>query len=253
MDPLVRFSPLVRRGLRFRRRFEDAKEAAGNDILWYPYDSFANLFYLQRLLRGAGLSLEKIVDGRMILDVGAADGALSFFLESMGFNVRAIDSSATNINRMQGIRVLAEQFGSKIAIDDVNLDRTVELGGSYGLAFFLGTLYHLRNPFLALDTLAAHARFCFLSTRVARWSHDHSLRIDGAPLAYLLEEGECNADVTNYWVFSPPGLLRLLKRTGWSVCAAANSGAADSDPNSEGGDERMFLLLRSEMEVLAPR
>jgi tRNA (mo5U34)-methyltransferase len=245
MDPLVRFSALVRQGLRFRKRFEDEKRSAGGGVAWYPYDCFANLFYLQRLLRAAGLSLAEMVDGKTILDVGAADGALSFFFESLGFAVNAVDCSSTNINRMQGIRLLAEHFHSKIQIDDTDIDRRLCLSDQHGLALFLGTLYHLKNPFSVLETLAEHARFCFLSTRVARWSPDRRLRLDEAPLAYLLDKAECNEDSTNYWVFSPPGLLRLVERSGWRVCASANSGAPDSDPSSAMGDERAFLLLRS--------
>ncbi|MGA3188794.1 MAG: methyltransferase domain-containing protein [Bryobacteraceae bacterium] len=200
---------------------------------------------MQRLLRAAGLSLAEIVDGKTVLDVGAADGALSFFFESLGFAVNAIDSSTTNMNRMQGIRLLAEHFHSKVRIDDTNIDHRLCLKDNHGLALFLGTLYHLKNPFAVLETLAAHSRFCLLSTRVARWSPDHRLRLDEAPLAYLLDKAECNQDSTNYWVFSPPGLLRLVERTGWEVCGSANSGSSDSDPSSPMGDERAFLLLRS--------
>ena len=51
MEPFVRFSPLVRQGLKFRKQFEAAKPAiAGPPSPWYPYDSFANLFYLQILM-----------------------------------------------------------------------------------------------------------------------------------------------------------------------------------------------------------
>src|ERR1700720_2963236 len=84
MDRLVRFSSLVRKGLRFRRAFEDAKRKAGPQPFdWYPYDCFANLFYMQHLLAAAKLTLDEVVGGAPLLDVGAADGALSFFLESL--------------------------------------------------------------------------------------------------------------------------------------------------------------------------
>jgi tRNA (mo5U34)-methyltransferase len=89
-------------------------------------------------------------------------------------------------------------------------------------------------------------RFCLLSTRVARLSPDRQLRLDAAPVAYLLDPAECNSDATNYWIFSPPGLLRLCTRTGWAVRGAVNTGAAESDASSQDADERMFLLLESE-------
>jgi tRNA (mo5U34)-methyltransferase len=247
MDPFVRFSALVRQGLRFRRRFEEAKQGIGG-VAWYPYDCFANLFYLQRLLRAAGVSLPEMIGDRKVLDVGAADGALSFFFESLGFGVDAIDSSGTNMNRMEGIRRLAEHFHSTVRIEDVDIDRKLCLEGAHGLALFLGTLYHLKNPYAVLETLAEHARYCLLSTRVARWSPDRRVRLDEAPLAYLLDKGECNEDSTNYWIFSPPGLLRVVERSGWEVLATAHAGSFESDPSSPMGDEREFMLLKSRLD-----
>jgi tRNA (mo5U34)-methyltransferase len=247
MTDLTRFSALVRKGLRFRRKLELAKRAAEPcEFAWYPYDCFTNLFPLQRLLRDAGLSLEEIVGSAPALDIGAADGALSFFFESLGYKVDALDNAGTNINRMQGIRALAAGIHSAVQIRNADLDGRFELDGHYGMALFLGTLYHLKNPFYALEILSRHARYCFLSTRIARWSPDKSVRLDKLPVAYLLDAQECNGDVTNYWIFSPPGLIRLANRAGWRVCSSTNTGSPQSDPSSAEGDERMFLLLRSE-------
>jgi hypothetical protein len=244
MDTFVRFSGLVRKGLRFRRKFEQAKAVAGaRGFDWYPYDCFANLFYVQHLLHDAGLSLAEVIGGEPVLDIGAADGALSFFLESLGYRVEAWDNSGTNLNRMQGLRSLAQAFGSGVNIQDVDLDGRFEITRRYGAALFLGTLYHLKNPFYALETLAQHARFCFLSTRVARWSPDREVRLEHLPVAYLLDADECNADATNYWIFSPPGLTLLARRAGWQIRAAVSSGSLQSDPKTPEGDERMFLLL----------
>ncbi len=246
MDKLVRFSGLVRKGLRFRRRFEEAKERARErGFSWYPYDCFANLFYLQHLLHDAGLSLSDVAGTEPLLDIGAADGALSFFFESLGYRVEAWENSGTNMNRLEGLRTLSAILGSRISIRDVDLDGRFEMAERYGAVLFLGTLYHLKNPFYVLETLAGHARYCFLSTRVARWNPRREIRLDGMPVAYLLDPDECNADTTNYWIFSPAGLERLARRAGWSICSAATSGSADSDPSSQEDDERMFLLLRS--------
>jgi len=246
VTPQIRFSPLVRKALRFRSRFEEAKRAENaSGLPWYPYDSFASLFYLQRLLGAAGLSLDHAAAGRTILDLGAGDGALAFFFESLGYRVRAVDFSGTNINRMQGIRALARHFASGIEIQDLDLDRCPEFGEKFGLTLLLGALYHLKNPFGVLENVAAHSGYCFLSTRVARMDPEHRVRLDGLPVAYLLGEGQCNSDSTNYWVFSPAGLERLASRAGWEIVGSATSGSNDSDPSSERGDERMFLLLRS--------
>jgi hypothetical protein len=246
MDPVIRFSSLVRHGLRFRRRFELAKkDAALAGLAWYPYDSFANLFPMERLRRDAGLSLADMADTRPLLDLGTGDGALAFLFESLGYAVHACDHSGTNINRMEGVRSVAAALASRVEIEDVDLDSGWTPNRDYGLALFLGTLYHLKNPFGVLEMLSRHARFCFLSTRVAAWSPDRTVELGRVPAAYLLTPDECNGDTTNYWIFSPPGLVRLVERCGWRVRASMRTGARESDPASTEGDERQFLLLES--------
>ena len=246
MDPLIRFSSLVRQSLRFRSRFELAKRhAVPAGLAWYPYDSFGNLFYLERLRREAGLSLAEMAGTRPLLDLGTADGALAFLFESLGYAVHACDYEGTNINRMEGVRQLAVALSSQVEIENIDLDGGWAPRREYGLALFLGTLYHLKNPFGVLERLSKHARYCFLSTRVAGWSPDRTVELGRVPAAYLLAPGECNGDTTNYWVFSPPGLVRLVERCGWRVLASLRSGARDSDPATAAGDERRFLLLES--------
>src|SRR5581483_9147772 len=144
---------------------------------------------------------------------------------------------------MQGIARLKTQLGSEVRIRDVDIDNRLDLDRRYGLALFLGTLYHLKNPFGALERLARHARYCVLSTRVARLAPDRRTRLDALPVASLLEPAEINADTTNYFIFSPPGLEVLVRRAGWTVLGSLTSGAADSDPVS--ADERMYLLLEN--------
>ena len=246
MNTPIRFSGLVRKGLKFREKFEKTKRLLQPQAFsWYAYDCFANLFFVQRLLNDAGLLLEDVIGPKLVLDLGAADGALSFFLESLGHQVHACDYSGTNINRMRGIRTIASDLTSTIEIHDIDIDGRFNLPSEYGMAMFLGTLYHVKNPFYVLEVLSQHARFCFLSTRVARLSADKAVRLDGMPVAYLLELDQCNSDVTNYWIFSPAGLRLLVQKAGWMIRAQANSGASESDPVTPEGDERMFLLLES--------
>jgi hypothetical protein len=246
MNLAVRFSELVRKGLRFRNKFEDLKRSTVlPDFQWYPYDCFANLFYIQQLAHEADLPMPQLIGSQRVLDVGAADGALSFFFESLGNAVHACDYSGSNINRMQAIRLLAAHLNSSIEISDVNLDSNFAIQGQYGLALFLGILYHLKNPFHVMEALSKQSQFCFLSTRVARFSPDRQIRLDHLPLAQLLDAGDCNSDATNYWIFTPAGLERLVRRSGWTVCSSICTGASISDPRTQTGDERMFMLLRS--------
>ncbi|MEN1727672.1 MAG: hypothetical protein AAGJ52_04455, partial [Pseudomonadota bacterium] len=103
----------------------------------------------------------------------------------------------------------------------MNLDSQFELlQAQYDLVFFLGILYHLKNPYDVLEHLSEKAKHCFLSTRIARRTQDQPGELEHAPVAYLLNPDECNNDATNFWIFSEAGLIRLLDRCGWSVEAS---------------------------------
>lgn len=182
-----------------------------------------------------------------IADIGAADGDLGFFLERQGFDVDIIDWPAANWNGLRGAYRLRELLGAKANILEVDLDSQFDLPRTgYGLVCLLGILYHLKNPFYVLESLAKAARYCLLSTRIARRTVDAKIDLSAAPLAYLLAPDECNNDATNYWIFSMPGLIRLVERCGWHVRAQRTVGDTEaSDPSSPDHDERAFLLLET--------
>jgi tRNA (mo5U34)-methyltransferase len=223
-----------------------ARKSALSEISWYPYPTLDNFAQLDTLLSGEYRKFSTLVGNEPVLDVGCADGDLAFFLEHLGLEVHAVDFGPTNFNGLRGARRLKESLGSSIEIRELDLDSAPELPAArYGLVFFLGTLYHLKNPYSALERLARAARFCILNTKIAKWTVDRKVRLLDAPVAYLLDPEECNGDSTNYWVFSELGLRRILSRTGWEIRALITSNNPDSDPATPAGDERAACLLES--------
>ena len=228
----------------FRVKFTLAKQEIGEEIPWYPYDSLSSFDVTAMLLYKDMLAMSS---GHRILDMACADGANSFFLASLGFGVDAVDYPGTNYNRMRGVRALADYFRSDVTIHSMDLDSQFQLPRQdYGLALFLGILYHLKNPFFALEQLARSAKYCFLSSRIAKFDPSKTHLIETIPVAYLVSPNETNNDSTNFWIFSKAGLIRLLERTGWQVCEFRHFGnVIDSDPASSAGDERAFCVLKS--------
>jgi 2-polyprenyl-3-methyl-5-hydroxy-6-metoxy-1,4-benzoquinol methylase len=203
---------------------------------------------LNAALTGRSRYLRNLIGSGPVLDLGCGDGDLAFFLESLGCKVRAIDHSPTNYNRLAGVRTLKQALGSSVEISDLDLDAQFTLAAPerYTAAFLLGLLYHLKNPFYVLETLANHAAYCFLSTRVARVTPDQRVVLADLPVAYLLKKGASNSDSTNYWIFSDAGLRELCERTNWEICDYATFGnSVNSDPVTAAGDERAFCLLKS--------
>ncbi len=233
----------------FEDRLEGIKRTNRSSAFgWYPYDSFAVFPVLTRMLREERRDLLHLVGAAPVLDIGCGDGSLSFFFESLGCRVAALDSPATNFNRTLGFDALRNALNSSVEFKASDIDRGLDLAGrTYGLAVCLGVLYHLKNPFGLLETLSRHARYCVLSTRIAQVTVKGAA-MESEPVAYLLNPSEANGDSTNYWIFSEAGLRRILDRTGWDLCDYATTGCQNrSDPARVDRDQRAFCMIRSKM------
>jgi SAM-dependent methyltransferase len=238
---------------RFKKKLDALKASLGpQEFEWYPYDSFGYMSRLDELLKGRLAVMRAMAGEDPLLDAGCGDGALSFFMESLGCRVDAIDNPPTNHNGMQGVSRLKEALGSSVAIHRMDIDAQFTLPRKrYGLTLLLGILYHLKNPFYVLETLAQHTHYCLLGTRVAQVT-PKGARMRKEPLAYLVDELETNGDPTNFWIFSEEGLRRIMQRAGWEIREFMTAGCLiDSDPVRGDRDERAFCLLES--RLLEPR
>ncbi len=246
------FSEVVTRGRAFREELNLLKQQlGGRGFDWYPYDTLSSLIHLDRLLTGPNRFLfgEKRL---RILDVGCQDGDLSFFLERLGHDVVTLDHPLYNHSGMQGVRALRDALGSRIQLVEIDLDQQFSLpNDTYDLVLLLGVLYHLRNPFYALEELARRGSQCLLSTRIARRFPGGAEMPPDLALAYLLDEREANDDATNYFIFSEPALKLMLRRAHWELCDFLTVGERTaSEPARSDLDERAFCLLRSRHDGL---
>lgn len=235
------------------------QDLAPKDFDWYPYGTLSNFHILCQLLSDGNRNFLDRVGKGLIADIGAADGDAAFFLESLGCRVHVVDFPPTNFNSCRGVRLLKQVLQSNVDILETDLDSQFKLPAErYELAFFLGILYHLKNPYLALESLAKSARYAFISTRVVRFNvskgaegntgevNETRIALQKAPVAYLVAPDETNNDATNFWMFSEAGLKRILDRCGWDIVDFMTLGnTVDSDPATAKGDERAFCYVRS--------
>ena len=232
----------------------EIKLAHRSKSFWYPYSTLHNaVAHLEKLSAMAELQLLELCRGAhgKVADIGAADGDLAFFLERQGLSVNVIDNEYTNYNGLEGARIVKEALKSSVAIESVDLDSQFSLRAQkYDAVFFLGILYHLKNPFFILESLARITKYCFVSTRIAKQTAD-GRPLSQYPVAYLLRPQECNNDYSNFWIFSEQGLKRLIDRTGWNILSYFTIGdTVSSTPADPQRDERAYCLLEKRQPLL---
>ncbi|MBY6203534.1 class I SAM-dependent methyltransferase [Halomonas denitrificans] len=248
---LMRIEELQQAAREFRTHLDRIKQESP-DVDWFFGDILGNIDAIGGLLTGGNRDLFGRLSGGRIADIGAADGDLSFFLETKGFRPEIVDFAAYNFNQLEAAYRLKEALDSSVPIHEIDINGQFELPHRYDAVIFLGILYHLQNPYLALETLAHTSRYCILSTRVAAWMHSGPWpwqfrgRIRNRPIAYLLEPDEFNNDSTNYWIFSEAGLKRIVERTGWRILDFKTYGKRwTSNPRDPKRDQRAFMPLES--------
>jgi len=92
------------------------------------------------------------LSGLSVLDVGTTNGGVAFEAERRGAaRVVAVDICSPDVYGFSDLRTF---FGSRVEYREAtvyDLARTFE--DRFDVVFFLGVLYHLRHPLLALDNL----------------------------------------------------------------------------------------------------
>jgi tRNA (mo5U34)-methyltransferase len=96
------------------------------------------------------LGLPEDMSGKTVVDVGCADGYFSFECEKKGAKVTALDTPFTNCE--QGFYAARAALGSKVDY----IQRDICFPGitlKADIVLFLGVLYHVRYPLLALENI----------------------------------------------------------------------------------------------------
>ena len=161
--------------------------------------------------------------GKRVLDIGAYDGYFSFEAERRGADfVLAYDhlppeQSGFNLAR----RVLNSKVEHKVGSV---YDLTPESVGTFDIVLFLGVIYHLRSPLLALERIHSVCRdVMYVESQIAS-----DFRADLPLVAQFFPGDELNRDPTNWWAPTRPCLEAWIASHGFEPVFLAewNSRAA---------------------------
>ena len=166
--------------------------------------------------------------GRSVLDIGCNGGFYSIEMKRRGAaRVLGIDSDAGYLAQA---RFAAEVSGLDIEFRELSVYNIGALGERFDVVLFLGVLYHLRHPLLALDLIHEHvASDCLVfqsmqrgADTVAALQEDYDFwdiaefdRPDW-PRLHFIEQRYAH-DETNWWVPNRACAEAMLRSAGFAI------------------------------------
>jgi len=195
-----------------------------------PYMNISEITWFHRIDLGDGLvtpgvdidgkakiefaKLPADLTGKSVLDIGAWDGLFSIEAKRRrASRVLATDYYAWHDipwSGKQGFMLARELSGLNIEDMDIDvMDLSPERVGTFDVTLFLGVLYHLRHPFLALEKVSSLTKEMLLLTT---WV---DMLNESRPAAAFYPNKELGNDPTNWWGFNPACIEAMLKDVGF--------------------------------------
>jgi tRNA (mo5U34)-methyltransferase len=168
--------------------------------------------------------------GKTVLDIGCNAGFYSIEMKRRGAaRVVGIDSDERYLAQA---RLAAEVLGVELELRQLSVYDVASLGERFDLVLFMGVLYHLRHPLLALDLLHEHAVADLLvfqsmqrgSAEVAaladdyRFSEQRIFELPGYPRLHFVEHSYSH-DPTNWWIPNRACAEAMLRSAGFAIAA----------------------------------
>ena len=196
-------------------------QTAPDHFLWrYPENKFKRFAHV----------VPEDLTGKSVLDIGCNAGFYSFEMKRRGASrVLGIDHDERYLEQ-------ARFAGEVLGFEDVEFARgevwdVAALGERFDLVIFMGVLYHLRHPLLALDLIHEHVAGDLLlfqslqagSTEVVETEADYEFfagkeQFDrpGWPKMHFIEKRYAG-DPTNWWVPNEACSAAMLRSAGFDI------------------------------------
>ena len=151
--------------------------------------------------------------GARVLDIGAWDGWFSFEMERRGAEVLAVD--CWDNPRFRQIR---SALNSRVEYRQMDVyELTPDSVGLFDIVLFMGVLYHLKHPLLALE------RVCALTTGIAavdsfilRERHRPGENVENRTVMEFYETDEFGGQTDNWCGPSLPCLMAMCRTAGFA-------------------------------------
>ncbi|PHK93482.1 TIGR04290 family methyltransferase [Pseudoroseomonas rhizosphaerae] len=173
-------------------------------------------------------ALPQDLTGKSVLDIGCNAGFFSIEMKRRGAaRVLGVDSDPRYLEQA---RFAAGVLGLDIEYRQLSVYDVGALGERFDLVLFMGVLYHLRHPLLALDLLREHVVGGLLvfqsmqrgprEVEPARedypFTAEEQFARPGWPRLHFIEHRYAG-DVTNWWIPNRAGAEAMLRNAGFEI------------------------------------
>jgi len=145
--------------------------------------------------------------GKQALDIGCWDGFYTFEAERHGAQVTSVDCW-----RPEKFFVAKEALGSAAEFHELSVyEVTKERLGAFDIVFFLGVLYHLKHPLLALEQVCEVTR----EVAVIETHQIDNLFDTQHPVMEFYELDELGGQYDNWWGPNTECLVQMARAAGF--------------------------------------
>jgi tRNA (mo5U34)-methyltransferase len=164
-------------------------------------------------LRLAQFPIPERLNGKRVLDIGTWDGWFAFEMERRGADVVAID--CWDNPRLREMHV---KLGSHIDYRQLDVyELTPESVGRFDIVLFMGVLYHLKHPLLALERVCALTTdFAAIDSFVLTEHRLAGVRVQDRVMLEFYETDEFGGQTTNWCAPTVPCLLAFCRTAGFA-------------------------------------
>jgi tRNA (mo5U34)-methyltransferase len=166
--------------------------------------------------------------GKTVLDIGCNAGFYSIEMKRRGAD-RVVGIDSDDVYLAQA-KYAAEVLGAEIEFKKMSVYDVASLGEKFDVVIFMGVLYHLRHPLLALDLLYENVVKDLLIFQSMQRGSDQvdDIKADydfwetdifesrGYPQMYFVEH-RYSQDPTNWWIPNQACMEAMLRSAGFQV------------------------------------
>ena len=173
-------------------------------------------------------SLRRDMSGMSVLDIGCNGGFYSLEMKRRGaLRVLGVDTDPRYLAQAE---FAAEVTGLDVEFLQMSVWDVAALGEKFDLVIFMGVLYHLRHPLLALDLIHEHVAKDLLlfqslqrgSLEIADVREDYNFTepapfdAPGYPKLHFVEH-RYSHDATNWWLPNKACTEAMLRSSGFTI------------------------------------